>query len=172
MRLYLMRHGEAEAGLDYDTHRALTARGHENNLSVARLWRSRVAHTPIAFCSPYLRAKQTAADLQSVIPELKFSNSDWLLPSAAVNRVYKALSMICEKRGAEMAKLSSSLDVGGDEVPDILLVGHNPLLSHLWNDLLEGDGVQRLGLSTSHLVSIDTEVLAPACGSFVYTISP
>lgn len=36
MRLYLMRHGEAEPGLDYDANRALTARGHANNLAVAR----------------------------------------------------------------------------------------------------------------------------------------
>lgn len=172
MRLYLMRHGEAEPGLDHDSSRALTARGHENNLSVARQWQPRITQLPIAFCSPYLRAQQTAADLQSIIPALEFNSSDWLVPSTAVATVFDQLSIAPKKEVDATAAASGSLNAGEIEAHDILLVGHNPLLSQIWNDLLEGDGQRRLGLSTSHLVSIDAAVPAPACGSFLYTISP
>ena len=174
MRLYLMRHGEAEPGLDYDSERALTARGHANNLSVARQWRTRIPHIPIAYCSPYLRAQQTAADLLSIIPELEFNNGDWLVPSAAVASVFHQLSAASasEKQVAAVAGASKSSDVKKNASQDILLVGHNPLLSQVWNDLLNGNGHHRFGLSTSHLVSIDAAVLASACGSFEYTISP
>lgn len=172
MRLYLMRHGEAEQGLDYDSNRALTARGHANNLSVARQWLTRITHMPIAFCSPYLRAQQTAADLRSIMPELEFNSSDWLVPSATVATVFNRLSAASEKQVAAMADASRSADVDKITTQDILLVGHNPLLSQVWNDLLDGDGQNRFGLSTSQLVSIDADVPASACGSFVYTISP
>lgn len=172
MRLYLMRHGEAEPGLDYDANRALTARGHANNLAVARQWRTRITHMPIAFCSPYLRAQQTAADLRSIIPELEFNSSDWLVPPAAIAAVFSQLSAASEKQVVAMADASISSDVNAIAAKDILLVGHNPLLSQVWNDLLDGDGQHRFGLSTSHLVSIDAAVPASACGSFVYTISP
>jgi phosphohistidine phosphatase SixA len=71
-----------------------------------------------------------------------------------------------------MADASRSADVDKITTQDILLVGHNPLLSQVWNDLLDGDGQHRFGLSTSHLVSIDADMPASACGSLVYTISP
>ena len=172
MRLYLMRHGEAEPGLDYDVNRALTARGHDNNLAVARQWRTRITHMPIAFCSPYLRAQQSAADLRSIIPELEFSSSDWLAPSAAIATVFSQLCAESKKQDVAMAYVSNSSDVNAIAAQDILLVGYNPLLSQVWSDLLDGDRAHRLGLSTSHLVSIDAAVSASACGSFVYTISP
>lgn len=172
MRVYLMRHGEAEPGLDHDSNRALTVRGHENNLSVARQWQSRLTQLPVAFCSPYLRAQQTAADLQSIIPALEFNSSDWLVPSAAAATVFDQISVKSKKEVDATATASGSLSAADIETHDILLVGHNPLLSRIWNDLLEGDGQRRFGLSTSHLVSIDAAVPAPACGSFLYTISP
>ena len=172
MRLYLMRHGEAEPGLDYDSNRSLTARGHENNLSVARQWRTRITHMPIAFCSPFLRAQQTAADLRSIIPGLEFTSSDWLLPSEAIATVFNQLSAASKKQVVAIAGASNSSDVNEIAAQDILLIGLNPLLSQVWNKLLDADGQRRFGLSTSHLVSIDAAVLASACGSFVYTVSP
>ena len=172
MRLYLMRHGEAEPGLDYDANRALTTRGHENNLSVARQWGARITQLPIAFCSPYLRAQQTAADLQSIIPELEFECSDWLVPSAAIATLFNQLGVTTEKKTDAVANASGSSGADAIETRDVLLVGHNPLLSQVWNELLEGDGQHRFGLNTSHLVGIDAVVPAPACGSFLYTISP
>ncbi|HCI87967.1 MAG TPA: hypothetical protein DHV53_04890, partial [Gammaproteobacteria bacterium] len=99
-------------------------------------------------------------------------SSAWLVPSAAIAAVFSQLSAASEKQVVAMADASISSDVNAIAAQDILLVGHNPLLSQVWNDLLDGDGQHRFGLSTSHLVSIDAAVPASACGSFAYTISP
>ena len=60
MRLYIVRHGEAERLITTDDARPLTARGRED---VAVLWESlagRGARPSRLFSSPYVRARQTA----------------------------------------------------------------------------------------------------------------
>lgn len=172
MRLYMMRHGEAESGMDDDSSRALTPRGQSQNRVVAEQWRARLGQTPIGFCSPYLRAQQTAQDMQSQIPGLEFSTVEWLQPSTAVASLLNELSTIVEQGAGKGLAERVGKEAANVAGAGILLVGHNPLLSEAWNLLLEGEGRPRFGLSTSHLVCIDTPVFAPACGSFVYTVTP
>ena len=168
--------------MDNDASRALTPTGHTQNCTVARQWIERLERMPICFCSPYLRARQTADDLQALIPELEFQSRDWLVPSTAAVAVLEELVAITERGSGTQAVAGTANGTGARNgarddssntgETDILLVGHNPVLSEVWNLLLEGEGYLRFGLSTSHLVCIDSTVFAPACGSFIYTVTP
>ena len=61
MKLYVLRHGEAEARAHNDSTRELTARGRLEIEQVARLFAARHIKLQRCFVSPYTRAAQTAA---------------------------------------------------------------------------------------------------------------
>lgn len=175
MLVYLMRHGEAEPRAAEDSLRCLTQRGSTDNLAMAGKLRDRLAaqfvpenHNgdsgadnntgpnagsgPVqkALVSPYVRARQTAAQLAGVFPGLAFEESPLLLPDNRPEQVLEALQ--------------------GLDVDSLMLVGHNPLLSRLAGLLIDGDA--GIGLGTSELICLQTEVLAPACGELRFYLTP
>lgn len=108
MRLYVLRHGEAEPQGRRDADRALTEAGRQAVQAKLTL----LAPVDSFYCSPYKRAVQTAQILQSTVGHPGGPVFDErLTPDQPV---------------AKVLELLQSLDTGS-----CLLVGHNPLLSNL-----------------------------------------
>jgi phosphohistidine phosphatase len=121
MNLYLMRHGIAVAdgpGVHSDSERPLTSKG------VKRLGRAArgLAKLNIAFSSvltsPLLRARQTAEIVAQILAlEAKLAEISELAPESSVEQLMAGLAAFHDQK-------------------NVLLVGHEPLLSHLASFLL------------------------------------
>lgn len=135
MKLWLLRHGEAGPGVP-DAQRSLTARGRADVLSVARQWQTEQPQPAQVWVSPLLRAQQTWQIVQQALPiQAPVRTESALVPEADPALL---LALLTEQH------------------EDVLLVGHNPLLSDLLSLLVEG--FSRAGrvpvMGTSHLVSL------------------
>ena len=102
--------------------------------------------------SPYLRAQQTAATVQSLFPDLEQENCKQLLPDTDV----RGLLDYIEK----------------SNVQNLLLIGHNPLLSNLLSILVDGTLGSKQQLGTSTLVCVTMDFIAPGSGEISYTLQP
>ncbi len=155
MEIYLCRHGQAEAYAGSDKERALTEQGRIDNLKVGRQFISYEPTIDLALCSPYLRAQQTAEDLQSILGSLRFNESESLLPEGDVGKLLSLLDDLAETSNVE----------------SVLLIGHNPLFSDLFSLLIDGEANRRQ-LNTSNLVSIKCKYVAPGFGELQYFLIP
>ncbi len=156
MRLVLFRHGEAESYAESDSLRQLTPAGSADNRKVIAKLRDTIEIPREILCSPYLRAKQTATDLISGIPGLRFQDYELLVPTTKCTQL---LSTLAERLNAEPQA-------------SLMLVGHNPLLSDLLCLLLDGQTTGNRHLGTSNIVSLSLEVMAPGCAELESWITP
>ena len=154
MLICVMRHGDAEAytGESGDAERALTSSGHSENRRVAAALRQRQSRFQSIWVSPYRRAQQTAADVLLSFPEQDWEQCAFLTPESQPGLLLEQLAV----RAAD----------------NILLIGHNPLVSRFVALLTTGGPSVERYLGTSHLVAIETEVAAPACGVLQYYLAP
>ena len=138
MKLWLLRHGEAQPYQLHDAERQLTERGRQQVRDTAEHVRG------IAFdrvlCSPYMRARQTA---ELLCATLELANTieivPWLTPEDDVRSVTRKLD--------------------GYSVETLLIVGHQPLLGALAGWLTDADRL--------HSVPMDTASVACLAGDFV-----
>lgn len=151
MQIFLLRHGEAEGQALSDAQRRLTSRGHSDNRNTAKQWLELSPHIERTLVSPLLRAQQTFADFQAVMPGLSLETSDRLLPESSVQGLLEYLAAQTEDS-------------------NLLLIGHNPLLSRLSALLCEGSSYTDRYLDTSQLVCIETEVVATGFGVLKYSL--
>lgn len=116
MKVFLMRHAHADYGPP-DPERPLSTRGRECARGMAALAAEQdFFDFAEIWCSPYLRARETAEPFAAIhAPVLKIHYMDWLVPHADPSAI--------------LARLKSSED-------SVLLVGHNPHLSLLAGLLL------------------------------------
>lgn len=121
MRLYLVRHAEAEPQAEHDSARALTELGMAQAQASAE-WLCRQIAAPVQiFCSPYLRARQTAEILQQALAVPVLTQVDELIPEGDLLRAEQAISLAMQ---------------GGAEA--LVVVSHMPLLATLESWLVEG----------------------------------
>ena len=141
MRLWLLRHGQAEPQAASDAARELTAHGRKEVLQAA----AQLAGRPLTaiLASPYVRAQQTAALVRE---SLGFAGAvgtvAWLTPDTDPRDVLKYLD---EREGSE-----------------ILLVSHQPLIGALGGLLLHGHRQEPLPMRTASLAELEGDV--PAAG--------
>lgn len=154
MLICVMRHGDAEApsSRGNDAARKLTAVGHAENKRIAEQLKKQQPDFQRLWVSPYTRAQQTAIDVLRCFPNLQCERLDSLVPEADPRFLLEQLSALSEE--------------------SVLLVGHNPLVSRFAALLTEGGPTIDRYLGTSHLVAIQTEVVAPACGAIKYYLTP
>ncbi|WP_317932598.1 phosphohistidine phosphatase SixA [Halioxenophilus sp. WMMB6] len=151
MRIFLLRHGEAEPHVQPDSARPLTARGILETEAIIERELDALRSVSSLWVSPYTRAQQTAERVIRRLPELAPQTTDLLVPEANPQRLATAL---------EAAAVES-----------VLLVSHQPLVG-VFLDWLVGlePGCQRLG--TSALAMIETEVIAGGCGELRWVVQP
>lgn len=150
MRLYIVRHGEAERQVTTDEARALTRDGRDD---VTRLWTHLVARgvqPRRIVSSPYVRARQTADLIAGFFPGVPREQLDLITPDGDPSRV-----------------LARLLEAGvGD---DWVLVSHMPLVDRLCGALTDGG---RYPFPVGATACLDVEVLAPEGGRLRWLVAP
>lgn len=144
MKLFLMRHGEAESFRQDDASRALTATG---KAAVA----SKSVHLPnidLLIVSPYLRALQTADILVEQGVNVKRRQVDErVLPDCLLEPIIDEL-------------INPHLETQ-------LIVAHNPLLSNLTYHLC-ADQAGSLELGTANIVCLEADDFLPGCATLLW----
>lgn len=134
MKLWVLRHGEAEPQSRSDAERALTARGREQVLHSAALLIGQPLTAIIA--SPYVRAQQTAQLVREALGfEPQIITVPWLTPDSHPLRVLERL------------------EATGDQ----LLVSHQPLVGSLISLLQHGHLREPQGMNTASLAELEGE---------------
>ncbi|MFN3714329.1 MAG: phosphohistidine phosphatase SixA [Alcanivoracaceae bacterium] len=150
MRLYIVRHGEAERQITTDEARALTPRGRDE---VDALWRA-LADTGLRptrlVSSPYVRAQQTADIIANRYPGVARTELDMITPDGDPVRALAAL----DRMGA---------------ADGWMLVSHMPFVDLLCGALTDG---QRYGFAVGAVACVELEALAPGCGRLLWLRAP
>lgn len=137
MKLWLLRHGEAEPHARTDAERELTRRGRREVRQMTAHLASRPLQTIL--CSPYIRARQTAELLEALLdgtPELVVV--DWLTPDSDPRQ---ALDWLAERSEKEL-----------------LLVSHQPFIGALAGLLIHGHLQDPVPMKTASLAELDGEL--------------
>lgn len=142
MLVYVLRHGiadDAKPG-EPDSSRALTAEGRKKLSSVMERAKKAGAAPTVILTSPYLRAKQTARiAAQAFGCDGAVSETSALVPSGSPELVWDEIS---EYRSEE----------------ELMVVGHEPLLSELVSYLLDSPSL-RVDMRKGALVAISIQGL-------------
>ncbi|OWJ91523.1 phosphohistidine phosphatase SixA [Pseudomonas sp. A46] len=140
MKLWLLRHGEAEPRAATDAARELTRHGRQDVLHSA----ARLAGRPLGaiLASPYVRAQQSA---ELVCEALGFTGAIGIAPWATPDSDPRAAVEFLSERGEE----------------EILLVTHNPFVSELAGLLIHGHRQEPVPMATASLAELDGELLVP-----------
>lgn len=140
MKLYLLRHGEAEAYSLTDESRELTERGKEH-AQMAANWLAKVIDGPVSlWASPYLRTQQTAQPIADALA-IDITHHQCLTPGMTAQKVVNELI---------------------DEEGSIILVTHLPLVGRLASLLIEGS-VYDQPWSATEIWELQGDVFAPGC---------
>lgn len=132
MKLWVLRHGEAESHAPSDAQRNLTERGREEVLHSA----AHLIGQPISaiIASPYARAQQTAQLVREAlgfVPEIR--TVPWLTPDGNPLQVLEKL----------------------DTDDSVLLVSHQPLVGNLISFLQHGHQRQPQPMHTASLAELE-----------------
>ena len=132
MKVWILRHGEAQAHARTDAERNLTEHGRAEVLRSA----AHLIGQPLGaiIASPYVRAQQTAQLVRDVLgfePEIR--TVPWLTPDGHVQRVLEKL----------------------DSDDDVLLVSHQPLVGSLISFLQHGHQRQPQPMYTASLAELE-----------------
>ncbi len=140
MKLYLIRHGEADTGLPNDEKRPLNERGLKHAQSAAN-WLAKVVRGPVSiWSSPYLRTQQTAKPIAEAL-SIDIVNHDCLMPNMTPQKVVDELI---------------------HEEGNIILVTHLPLVGRLASLLIEGSIFDQ-PWSATEIWQLQGDVYAPGC---------
>lgn len=134
MKLWVLRHGEAEARANSDAERRLTGHGREQVLFSA----ARLLGQPLQaiYASPYVRAQQTAALVQGALGFAEpVRTVPWLTPDSDVQQVIG--------------------EIEGLGLEHVLLVSHQPLVGALVSLLEHGHLQQPAAMSTASLAELE-----------------
>ncbi len=140
MQVYILRHGIAEEGKPggHDPDRALTNEGRKKLRETFRLAEKADVVPSIILTSPYVRAVQTA---EAAIDVLGYANdllrTEALIPSSNPQAVWEEMRM-------------------HQGVMQLMLVGHEPLLSQVTAFLLNSSSLQ-VDVKKGALIRIDVD---------------
>ncbi|MCW8196421.1 phosphohistidine phosphatase SixA [Proteobacteria bacterium 005FR1] len=147
MKLFILRHGQAESFAASDAARKLTDQGREEVRAVVRKNSEVLADLEHIWVSPLVRAQQTADVVIEEIGQRPRKTCELLLP---------------ESTPAEIVEMLSSQPEGA-----YLLVSHQPLVGELVNKLCgRPNGFYPMG--TGALAHLDLNVPAFGCGELVW----
>jgi phosphohistidine phosphatase len=147
MRLYLFRHGEALAKDDpsvpTDADRPLVAEGVKRTRQAAEGIRSMNIPFDAVFTSPWLRARQTA---QAACETLGIAQRLQVMEELAGDRTIEAVMNALVKYS---------------QLENVMLVGHNPLLSDLAAYLLCHSTSMQIDLKKSGMCAVEVTRIPP-----------
>ncbi|MFM2589275.1 phosphohistidine phosphatase SixA [Vibrio sp. TBV020] len=116
MKIFIMRHGEAEHYASSDAERELTQHGRKASVAVARACADKgFAQFDKVLVSPYIRAQQTWQEISSVFSSQQIETCDDITPYGDSEQVADYVSAL--------------VDVNKYE--SVLIVSHLPLVGYL-----------------------------------------
>lgn len=142
MKLFIMRHGQAEFNAPSDKLRNLTQQGIEESIVMAKWLLTQQTDFSITFVSPYNRAQQT---YNYAIEQIGMVGHHYCLndlsPESSPKMCGDALLAYCAHHNASSA----------------LVVSHLPLVALLVGDLCKGDIMPSFSTSSIACVDIDLD---------------
>lgn len=151
MRLWLLRHGQAEPRARSDAERALTVHGRDEVRQAAVQLQGRPLSGILA--SPYVRAQQTAELVREVVGfSGAIQTAPWLTPESDLREALAELDACAEG--------------------EWLLVTHQPLVGALGGLLIHGHRQQPLPMHTASLAELEGEVLAAGTLELLALVHP
>ena len=147
MRIWILRHGEAERETRHDPDRALTERGKSDAKAAGEFLAKETSKDLIVLASPYKRAQQTARAALKAMPHHNVVTAEWLQPETEPYEILKKLD-----------ELSAH---------EILLVSHQPLVSALAGVLIDGDYRSGPPLHTASLLELKLKHVGAGCAKLI-----
>jgi phosphohistidine phosphatase len=123
MRIFVMRHGQAQAMAHSDQSRELTSHGKFEAENMASWLVNQKKHFDAIFVSPYARAQQTAKIVKNIlVTKASLTTLDFITPEDSAN------------------KMHNFIDVNFIDNPlaKVLIVSHMPLVCYLVAEFTEG----------------------------------
>lgn len=150
MELYFLRHGDAEpaSAAGSDAERRLTDRGKRETRTVALAMQRAGARPEMILTSPLVRARETAAVLESVFGGSAEAD-ERLASGCSLGDIQRAVSTHDRSR--------------------LVFVGHEPDLSRIVGQLV---GSARVSMSKSGVARVDCGRAEPDAGILVWLLSP
>ncbi|UVE19275.1 phosphohistidine phosphatase SixA [Pseudomonas sp. LS44] len=151
MRLWLLRHGEAEPHARTDAERHLTKRGRKEVLQSS----AQLDGRPLAaiLASPYIRAQQTAELVREALGvRVSITTVPWLTPDSSPAEALRHLDEYAER--------------------EVLLVSHQPFIGDLGGLLVHGHRQQPLPMSTASLAELDGDIFAAGSMDLLALVHP
>lgn len=122
MKIFIMRHGEAEHYASSDAERALTERGQNASLKVALKCSGKgFSNFDKVLVSPYLRAQQTWTTISQTFTGTDVETCDDITPYGQSDQVFDYISALVEQHNFD----------------SMLLVSHLPLVGYLTAELAQ-----------------------------------
>ncbi|KKD01122.1 MULTISPECIES: phosphohistidine phosphatase SixA [Photobacterium] len=139
MRIFIMRHGEAQHFAPSDAERPLTAQGKMYSRQMAKQLASHLdEQLDLVWVSPYLRAQQTWQAMSEELPVPKtLMTVDDITPYGDASQVADYLKAV----------------IALEKPKTVLLVSHLPLVGYLSAELVPG--LQPLMFRTSSIAAVD-----------------
>lgn len=155
MKIFIMRHGEAQHYAASDAERALTDRGRNESVAVARagVIQKNITHIDKVFVSPYLRAQQTWQEISQHFSSDMVEVCEEITPYGQSEDVFDFVAACIE----------------AEHLESVLLVSHLPLVGYLVSEFVPGMVAPMF--PTSGLVCIEYDVAARK-GELVWNIHP
>ncbi|NOH62051.1 phosphohistidine phosphatase SixA [Vibrio sp. RE88] len=154
MKIFIMRHGEAEHYAASDAERALTERGRSASAAVARACADQgYAQFDKVLVSPYLRAQQTWQEVSRSFNAKQIQTFEEITPYGESTHVADYVAAVAQVEGLE----------------SILLVSHLPLVGYLTAEFVP-DMVPPM-FPTSGIVCVDYD-LNKRRGELIFNIQP
>lgn len=171
MKLFILRHGDAEVYASSDDKRQLTIQGQQNVTETARKYTKELSAVSNILVSPYVRAQQTADIVLSNLSlehstqeratqthDFSVSTVDFLTPNIQPQTVINALFTMQR------------------QVPDqnILLVSHQPLVGYLIELFCQRKPNFMGGypMSPASMACLQMDVIAAGCAELVFLHNP
>ncbi len=136
MRLYFLRHGDAEYTSSSDSARALTNDGLAQARHVARALETLDVRLTAILSSPFVRAQQTARSIAEAIPEISVQLTDRLKPNADPAGLFEELNHLSRDSR-------------------ILLTAHEPFISTCVGELISTGQVPSISVKKASLVAVE-----------------
>lgn len=143
MKIFILRHGEAESLLTSDSARRLTPKGMADTRQIVSDNLLVLSSIDSIYVSPLIRAQQTASIAGQLLNLQSIFTTDCLEPEADLQNLFSLLETLSET--------------------EILLVSHLPLVGVLANRLC-GLAPNSIRFNTSSLVGIECDIPAAGMG--------
>ena len=154
MKVFIMRHGEAQAFAASDSQRPLTARGEKESEQMAQWLANHFPEVDTVWVSPYLRAQQTwKAVSQSITPLQSVDTIDDITPHGHESDV------------ASFIQATAAVN----SLKSLLIISHLPLVGYLSAELVPGLMPAMFATSSIAGIEYDTE---SATGTLLWHYAP